>query len=126
MGRKKLPAGEVLAIPSRSGYPASLAVPARKHYSELIACKATADWQPAELTLAEKLANAIAQYERMEAQAAVSPLVVDGPSGPKPHPVFGMVKQQASIVLGLRRALFRRDNPAGVVTVEQDEADDLL
>jgi hypothetical protein len=29
-------------------------------------------------------------------------------------------------VLGLRRALFRRDNPRGVITLNQEDEDDLL
>jgi hypothetical protein len=124
MGRRKLPAGDIKAVALPKDNAVSL--PARRHYDEIIAGKPISEWQPSELTIAGKLANALALYERMEAQSAVTPLIVDSPTGPKPHPLFSMIKNQAGVVLGLRRALFRRDNPRGVITLNQEDEDDLL
>lgn len=121
---RRLAAKKVTAVTLTTDNTVSLS--ARKHYDAILAGKALSDWQPSELTLAEKLASALALYERMEHEAAVTPLIVQGPSGPKPHPVFGMLKSQAGVVLGLRRSLFRRDNPSGVITLNQEEEDDLL
>jgi hypothetical protein len=124
MGQRKLPAGDIMAVTVPRG--TTVTLPARRHYDAIISAKPVSEWQPSELTLAEKLANAITLYERMESQSAVTPLIVDSPNGPKPHPLFGMLKNQAGVVLGLRRALFRRDNPSGVITLPQEAEDDLL
>jgi hypothetical protein len=129
MGRAKgKPLATQVALQTQEGpaVPSTVQLVALKHWSEIVSTKPQIEWTGADLTLAGKLANAMAAYDRVEAQAMVTPLIVETKAGPRPHPIFAMLAQQASTVLSLRRSVFRRDNPSGVITLPVDDDDGLI
>jgi hypothetical protein len=129
MGRSKgKPLAVQVAVQTQEGpsIPSTVQLVAMKHWSEIVSTKPQAEWTAADLTLAGKLANAMAAYDRVEAQSMVTPLIVESKTGPKSHPIFAMLAQQASTVLSLRRSVFRRDNPSGVIPLPPEDDNDGL